>query len=200
MLRWHIHILILELPWFLGISLVWLLDVNVLGDIFVELIEFAYFWSQHSSNVFLLIFVIVIINSIVIVEEIVGSVRGLLLEASHWLVKIEFWNMLEPWSRLFKPRLVTVKALNIFLVLKESFLQWICLFFNWSIFLVVFTNGFFGLEEIIFPNLVLLAGEEVWNLVVKVESTFLAFIVLLFHLLLLRYERLFVFQDIWINR
>lgn len=82
-LCWHVHILILKMRWFFGISLVWLLNINVLRNILVKLVKFANIWSNHGSNVFLFILIIIVINGIIIVVEIIGSVWCMVMEIAH---------------------------------------------------------------------------------------------------------------------
>jgi hypothetical protein len=116
-LSWHIHVLVLEVARLLGVSLVWLLNVNVLCDVLVKLIEFAHFWSQHCFNVLFLVFVIVIIDRIVVVEEIVRGVRAyLLLVPSSLLVEAELWDLLEASSTLFIGLLLIAHSKNVLLV------------------------------------------------------------------------------------
>lgn len=116
MLSRHVHILILEMGWFFGISLVWLLNINILRNVFVKLVKFANIWSNHSSNVFLFILIIIVINGIIIVVEIIGGVRCMVMEVAHWLLKVKLWDLLVAILVLFKWRSFHIHSLNIFLI------------------------------------------------------------------------------------
>lgn len=159
----------------LVVMLVGVLDVDVLSYVLVELIELADFWSQHWSNVLLFSFKVIIIDGVVVVVEVVLPMRWALLEA-HFVVKSKLGDLLEACVSVLEGMLLIFKHWQVFLVLQESFLERVCLLLG--VLSVKFPNSLFWFVEIGVLSLalwVLLAGEKLLNLVIKMVLAFTFF-------------------------
>lgn len=95
MLVWHVCILIGVLGLILAEGLVRVLDVDVLSDVFVELVKLEDVWS-HCWTILFFIFIIIIIDCVIVVVKVVGCV-GWLLKAAKIVVVVKLWNILKAW-------------------------------------------------------------------------------------------------------
>jgi len=166
MLLRHIHIGILEITNILW-DLAWCLNNNVLSDVFIKLIEFTHLRSNNWSDNLFAIIVIVVIDSIIVVEEVIGGMLWHLLITSNWAFIVKLRSILIPL-------LTSIKLLIVFLhgtlIFKESLMKWISLLLK-NVLLMWLSNSLLWLKEIRTTLCLFLAREEWLVLRVEIKGT-----------------------------